>query len=64
MEHLTWHRDLISGRVRNFGCWKEWGEGVGACTLLGPEGPDALAPSGVKHLVTLGLLLFAWLGKR
>ena len=42
MEHLTWHRDLISGRVRNFGCWKEWGEGVGACTLLGPEGPDAI----------------------
>lgn len=41
VEHLTWHRDLVSGRVRNFGCWKEWGLGVGACTLLGPEGPGA-----------------------
>lgn len=64
MEHLTWHRDLISVRVRSFGCGKERGLGVGACTLLGPEGPDALALSGVKHLVTLGLLLFVRLGKR
>ena len=41
MEHLTWHRDLISELVRRFGGWKVLGEGTGACTLLGPEGPDA-----------------------
>ena len=41
MEHLTWHRDLISELVRCFGGWKVLGEGTGVCTLLGPEGPDA-----------------------
>lgn len=49
MEHLTWHRDLISGLVRRFGGWKVLGEGTGACTLLGPEGPDAdLSGSGLN----------------
>lgn len=42
MEHLTWHRDLISELVRRFGGWKVLGEGTGVCTLLGPEGPDAI----------------------
>ena len=49
VEHLTWHRDLISELVRRFGGWKVLGEGTGVCTLLGPEGPDAHWPSGRVH---------------
>ncbi len=46
--------------VRNFGCWKVLGVGVGVCTLLGPEGPDALQLlfGGWEQSVFLGLLSF------
>ncbi|GAT75081.1 hypothetical protein MHM582_3591, partial [Microbacterium sp. HM58-2] len=35
---------------------------AGGCTLLGPEGPDALQPSGWEQSVTLGLFWFPRFG--
>ena len=56
VEHLTWHRDLISELVRCFGGWKVLGEGTGVCTLLGPEGPDAIFGSFLYLWASSGFL--------
>ncbi len=56
MEHLTWHSGREWFLVRSLLLERDAG-GLGACTLLGPEGPG-VDLSGLAS-VPLGLLLSA-----
>ncbi len=55
MEHLTWCEGCCSSSVRRFGGGNGEGDGCRTCTLLGPEGPDAVLVFGLGRSVPLGL---------
>ena len=55
MEHLTWHQNQGFLLVRTSVLERGAG-GAGACTLLGPEGPDVTLSGVLRFLVDLLLI--------